>query len=145
MQYRTFVELRLDAVRIGIPLEQVESVLRAAAPTPVPGSRDCLLGLLDLHGRSISVYDTRRLLGLPSRPLQPTDRFVLARCNGRVAAFVADRVDGPTEREVAPAPGYAAHASGLRGVATGDDGMLLVHDLQRFMVLEGATAIEPHA
>ena len=136
---RSFVELWFDHVRVGFPLEDVERVLRAAAVTPVPGAAGCLLGMLDLHGEAVPVYDTRRLLGLPHRDLQPEHRFVLTRGAGRRAVFVADAVAPAVDcGDLAEPDSYSARSARLRGVTATRDGMLLVHDLKRFLYLERA-------
>lgn len=137
-----FVELRLDTARVGVPLHHVERVLRAAWPTPVPGAPGCLLGMLDLAGEPLPVYDTRRMLGLPARALRPDDRLVVMRDRRARAAFVADEVSGVIDGgALAKAPSFAAHAAGLRGVTQGPDGMVFIHDLTRFMALERAIAV----
>lgn len=146
MATRSFVELRLDTARLGIALQDVDHVLRAAALSPVPGAHACLLGILDLRGEPVPVYDTRRLLGLPTRELQPQDRFVLARSGSRRVAFVADEVSGIVEAdEQLQGAGFAAAAAGVRGVAASPDGMLLVQDFKRFHFLEHAIPIGNHA
>ena len=142
----SFVELRLDTLRVGIPLGDVERVLRAAAVAPTPGGSPCLLGMLNLGGEPVPVYDTRRLLGLPSRALQPQDRFVLTRSGGRRAAFLADEVAGTIEVETLASPAsFSAQAAGVRGVSASDETLVFIHDLKRFLFLERATRIATDA
>jgi purine-binding chemotaxis protein CheW len=141
----SFVEFRLGSVRVGIPLRDVERVLRAVALAPVPGAPACLLGMLNLHGEPTPVYDTRRLLGLPTRDLQPGDRFVLTRAGTRRAAFVADEVAGTLDAgELQDPPDFSARAAGMRGVAMSPDGIVFVHDLTRFFYLERAIPVARH-
>jgi chemotaxis signal transduction protein len=142
----SFVEVRLEDVRIGIPLRNVDRILPAAAVTPVPGAGACLLGMLDLHGTPVPVYDTRRLLGLPARPLAPDDRFVLTRAGAQPPrVFVADAVIGTFDcDEALPLDSFSARASGVRGIASRADGMVFLQDLAQFTLFEGAIPIKAH-
>lgn len=138
----SFLELRVDAVRLGLPLAQVERVLRAAAVTPVPGVRGCLLGLLDVHGTLTPVYDTRKLLGLPARALRASDRIVLARDASGACGFIADDVTTAAGPELLAAPdSFGVQASGLRGIARVGDDLLFVRDLRQFLYLDRAVPI----
>lgn len=140
-----FVEAVLDAMHVAFPLREVDRVLRAAAVHPVPQGGGCLLGAIDLAGELVSVYDLRRLLGLPSRPLRASDRIVLTRAPAR-CGFVVDQVVGTAEPEEIELSGeFALHAAGVRGLARTRDGVLLVQDLKRLLALERAIPIAADA
>jgi len=139
------VEVLLEAKRVAFALHDVERIVRAVAVHPVPGAPGCRLGAIDVAGELLSVYDTRRLLGLPSRPLAATDRIVLIRAPVRCGLVVDEvlrtvEVDAP-ER----ADRLAMHAAGVRGVARTADGLLLVQDLKLLLALERAIPIASHA
>lgn len=145
MAITRFLEVLCDATRVAFPLQDVARVIQAAAVQPVPGSRGCLLGALDVGGDLVTVYDARRLLGLPSRPLRASDRIVIAARPARCALLV-DGVAGIVEAvETGLRQTLDWRATGVRGVATGPDGMLLVHDLRRLLDLQRAIPLHPHA
>jgi chemotaxis signal transduction protein len=113
MRTTTFVEAVLDPVRVGVPLQDIDRVVRAVAVQVVPGAPGCLLGAIDVAGEWVSVYDTRTLLGLPSRALRASDRIVLTRAH---CGLVVDEVLGTVEPEpVDLVDRVALHAAGLRG------------------------------
>ena len=140
-----FVEIRLDATRVAFPLAGVDRVIRAVAITPIPGSAPCLLGVVDVHGTVVPVYDTRRLLGLPPRALRASDHILLTRgAGGR--GFVADEVRGLLDAgDLQRLEAQSARAAGVRGVARREDGLVLIQDMQRFMALERAIPLASHA
>lgn len=131
-------------MHVAFPLDDVERVIRAVAVHAVPQGAGCLLGTIDVAGTLVSVYDMRRLLGLPTRPVQPSDRIVLARTPAS-CGFLVDAVGGTTEPEsIELSEEFALRAAGLRGVARTADGVLLVQDLKRLLALERAVPIAAH-
>lgn len=127
----------VDGMALAMPLACVERVIRAAAVHPVPAAGGCLLGTLDVAGELRPVYDTRGLLGLPTRPPHPDDRMVLVRAPVR-CALVVDEVRGQADAgaSIVGADSSTLRAAGLRGVAAGPDGVLLLQDMERLLALE---------
>jgi purine-binding chemotaxis protein CheW len=143
MRTTSYVEAVLDPVRVGVPLQAIERVVRAVAVQAVPGAPGCLLGAIEVAGEWISVYDTRTLLGLPSRPLRASDRIVLTR---ERCGLLVDEVLGTVEAPLVElADRVALQAAGVRGVARGGDGLLLVQDLRRLLALQRAIPIHADA
>lgn len=143
MRTTSYLEAVLDPVRVGVPLEDIERVVRAVAVQVVPGAPGCLLGAIDVAGDWVSVYDTRTLLGLPPRPLRASDRIVLTR---ERCGLLVDEVLGTVEAgPVELADRLALQAAGVRGVARGGDGLLLVQDLRRLLALQRAIPIHEEA
>lgn len=134
----------VDHLHVAFPLDDVERVIRAAAVHAVPQGAGCLLGTIHLAGALVSVYDMRRLLGLPTRAMQPADRIVLTRTPAS-CGFLVDAVGGTTEPEsIDLSDAFALRAAGLRGVARTSTGVLLIQDLRRLLALERAIPIAVH-
>lgn len=140
-----YAVLCLDAVRIALPLAVVERVLQAAELTPLPGAPEIVLGLLDLQGDVIPAFDLRRRFGLPVRAMVPGDHILVARTRRRTVALLADAVAGVSacpEAERIDARDILPGLTLVAGVARRDDGLLLVHDLERFLSLDEAVRLE---
>jgi chemotaxis signal transduction protein len=69
--------VKLDGRQYGLPLVCVGRVLPMAHVVSLPGSRDGVLGMLNLHGQVLPVIDPRPRLGLASPSLAPDHRLVL--------------------------------------------------------------------
>lgn len=82
----------LDEQRYALPLNQVESVTRAATITRVGQLPPALLGLLNVHGTLLPVLDSRYLIHAPSRPLGVDDLLLLLRVEGKGWVMPADAV-----------------------------------------------------
>lgn len=139
------VEAQIEATRVAFALQDIERVVRAVAVHAVPGAPGCLLGAIDVGGELLSVYDMRRLLGLPSRPLAASDRIVLTRAPFRCGLLVDDVLQVLETEAPERSDQLAMHAAGVRGVARSADGLLLVQDLNRLLALERAIPIASHA
>lgn len=128
------VTFRLEDQVLGLPLESVVRVERAAAVTPLPGAPPSLMGALNHHGRLLPVLDLRRRLRLPMRELAPDDQFLLVRCGLRVVVVPVDRVEG-----IVPFPELVAveelsdSPMGVEGLVASDTGVVVVQDPERLL------------
>lgn len=130
---------RLDGQRYGLPLASVERVVRIAEITPLPKAPEVVLGVINVQGRVIAVVDVRKRFRLPQRDRALSDLLIIARTPARAVALVADAVAGVvecTEGETVPAQSIVPGMEYVEGVAKLDDGMLLIHDLARFLSLD---------
>lgn len=137
--------LELDAVRVALPLAVVERVIQAVALSYLPGAPEIVLGVLNLQGRVIPVVNLRRRLGLPERAQALSDHIVIAQARRRSVALVVDAVSGVTDCAGPDWIDAARILPGLElvdGVLRQDDGLLLVHDLDRFLSLDEAASLD---
>jgi purine-binding chemotaxis protein CheW len=91
---RTPLELLVFEVagrRYGLPATDVREIVRAVPPVSLAGAPVVVEGVINLRGRVLPVLDLRRRLGLPARPLEHTDHFVIVRAGDRLAALRVDR------------------------------------------------------
>lgn len=122
--------------RCGFPVTDVEEVQRVVRATPLPGAPDGVEGVVDRGGEVVAVLDGRRRLGSAHRAVQLSDHLLFLRTRGRLVALRVDAVVGiaavqpeDLDRGVAAAAGLAQQV----GVARLDDGLLVVHDADRFV------------
>jgi purine-binding chemotaxis protein CheW len=135
----------LDNQRYGLGLTLAERVLPAVEITPLPKGPAIVLGVFDLQGRIVPVMNLRRRFGLPERPLSPDDQFIIARAGGRTVALVVDATAGVTELPagaIVDAAALLPELPHLRGVARLPDGLVLLHDLETFLALDEAAALD---
>jgi purine-binding chemotaxis protein CheW len=135
----------VDARRYALALPVVDRIVRAVAVTPLPQAPPIVLGVIDVAGVVIPVLDVRQRLRLPQRPVQPDDQFAIVRAGRRRVALAIDAAQG-----VAVAPAHALVRSAditpgleyLRGVVQLEDGLVLIHDLDRFLSLDEARTLD---
>ncbi len=85
-----YVVLALDNERYGLPIEKVQQILPSATVTRVPHSPPEVLGVFDLRGETMTVVDSRFLLGIAEKE---TRIFLVVECDGKRIALTADTVD----------------------------------------------------
>ncbi len=129
----------LEHQQCALRLGAVEKAVRAVEISPLPQAPEIVDGVVNVHGRILPVINVRRRLGLPQRELALTDQFIIAHTARRPLCLVVDDIravsDYPEQSLIAPAsilPGLEH----IEGVVKLDDGLLLIHDLDRFLSLD---------
>ena len=127
----------LDGQRYALPLPVVDRVVRMVAITRLPRAQGIVLGVVNIQGRVTPVINLRRRFGLPEREAILTDQLVIAHTAQRHFALVVDSVLGGV---ACPAQHLIEidhdDASAEYRVAKLEDGLVLIHDLDRFLSLE---------
>jgi len=133
------VVFKLDDQRYGIKLSAVERVVRIAELTPLPHAPEIILGLVNIGGRIIPVADIRRRFHLPSWQLKLNDQLILAHTSSRPIGLIVDEVDSIHHYPSGGMVNASAILPGLRyvdAVFRFPDGLVLIHDLDRFLSLQ---------
>ncbi len=139
------VAFTLDDRRFALHLAAVERVLPAAALTPLPNAPPVVLGVLDVAGRVLPVVDVRQRFALPERDMEPTDRLIVTHTATRDLALVADAVAGVLEvpdDKVTRGETLLPGLEYVQGIVRLDDGLVLIHDVDTFLALDEATALD---
>ena len=134
----------LDGQRYALFLSSVEKAYRAVEITLLPKAPPIVLGIINVRGRIIPVVDMRKRFGLPEREIWPNDQLVIARTPNFYVALVADNVDGvieTDEQEIIMTDQVLPNTDYVEGVVKLADGLLLIHDLDRFLSLEEEDAL----
>jgi purine-binding chemotaxis protein CheW len=144
MKSISLVVFLLDDRLYGLHLNAVEKVLPAVDVTPLPEAPEAVLGLINLKGKIIPVFDVRKRFRLQEREICLEDHFIIARTSRRTVAIPVDSAKGVMEvpeQEIADAKGITPGLAHVEGVVKLKDGMLLIHDVERFLSLEEERAL----
>lgn len=135
----------LDEQRYALPLAVVERIVQAVEVTPLPDAPPIVLGVIDVEGHVLPVLNLRRRFRLPEREIRPFDQFLIAQTAPRTVALVIDEAQGVIERPQSAVISSTQIVPGLdqiKGVIKLDDGLVLIHDLERFLSLDEARALD---
>jgi purine-binding chemotaxis protein CheW len=88
---REILVFEIAGQRYGLPVTEVRELVRAVAIVPLPLARPPVEGVVDLRGQIVPVIDLRSRLGLPARPVSPSDHMIVAQSQGRLVALRIDR------------------------------------------------------
>lgn len=141
-QYIVFI---LDEQRYALHLSAVDRVVRMVHITPLPNAPDIVLGVINMQGRVIPVINVRQRFNLPKREIALTDQLIFARMERRPVALVADAVTGVvecSEQSLVPAEEILPEFKYLEGVIKFRDGLILIHDLDKFLSLEEEESLD---
>jgi len=134
-----WVTFRLDEEIYAVEVMQVREVLRSIDITPVPGSQDYVLGIINLRGNVVTVIDTRVRFGLKSKPTDDLSRIVVVEIGDEAAGFMVDAISEVRDIDsttVALAPGIGKDESSRHviGVASDGDEMVILVDFSQVFI-----------
>ncbi|MEW5979017.1 MAG: chemotaxis protein CheW [Acidobacteriota bacterium] len=145
MKNRPLVVFLLDAQRYCLSLPKVDRIVRVVEISPLPGAPEIVLGVINVRGQIIPVVDFRKRLGLGHRDVQLNDCLIIARTTRRLVALLVDAVWGVIERseeELTRSDSILPDLKYIEGIAKLDDGLVFVHDLDRFLSLDEDRQLE---
>lgn len=135
----------LDDQRYALPLREVDRVVRMVAITQLPKSPDIILGVVNFKGQVIPVINMRRRFSLPEREVALSDQLVIAHTVRRTVALAADTVLDviacPAQSVVA-AENILPGIEYVEGVVKLTDGLILIHDLDKFLSLKEESSLD---
>lgn len=130
------LEFAVEAQRYAIPVRDVVEIVRAVAVTPLPAAPAIVEGVIDLRGQVVPVLDMRARFGLPPRPVDPSQHFIVARAGERLVVIRVDeaaKVSRVNLDDVEPIARVAPGTRHVAGVMKTADGMVLIHELAAFL------------
>jgi purine-binding chemotaxis protein CheW len=133
------VVFALDDQRYALHLSAVERIVRAVEMTPLPKAPKIVIGVINVQGRIIPVFNIRRRFHLPEREIELSDQLIIANTARRTVALVVDTVDGVIERlseEVTPADQVLPRIEYVEGIVKLENGLVLIHDLDKFLSID---------
>ena len=138
---QSYVVFRLGGEGYALEVMRVQEVLDVQSMTEVPGSPKCLLGVINLRGHVVPVYDLRIPFGLhtdsnlnraPSVLIVETEQGNDSQVTGLVVDRVSDVLEfSPEEVQPSPQLGLGKTTPFVRGLIRHQEGFLLVLDLDR--------------
>ena len=122
----------------GVDILKVQEIRGYEKVTPIPSAPDYLKGVVNLRGVIVPVIDMRVKFRFAEVRYDSFTVVVILRIGGRVIGLVVDGVSDVVhfgESEVKPAPqlGSLVDGSFLDGVATQDERMVLLVDIEKLL------------
>ena len=139
---RTYVAFVLDREEYGLPVGSVREVLRVGELTRVPQAPPHIRGVTNVRGSILPVVEIRTRIGLDPLDPGPAARVVVLEIGERALGLLVDRVTRVakvrlSEIEPPPAEVVTARTDYVVGVAKRSDGLLILLDPGRRIVVKG--------
>lgn len=141
----TLLVFRLDDRRFAVLASLVREVVRVVAVAPLPRAPAIVEGVINIRGVLVPVLDIRQRFGMRPAALSPDQHLLIARAGARLVALRVDGAEALIEVDadaIEPATRVAPGAELVAGLATLADGVLVIHDLDRFLSLGEAAAVD---
>ena len=87
-----FVVARLGDQHYGIRISDVNQIIRAVEPTPIPGMHGNIEGIINLRGHIVPVVDIRPVFGIIARAASRDSRIVVVSIQGHDIGLYVDAV-----------------------------------------------------
>ena len=135
---KDYLTVIIAGQRFGIPVLQVQDVLREQAVTHIPLAAPEVAGSLNLRGRIVTAIDVRRRLNLPDREDNESNMSIVVEHKDELFSLVIDSVGDVLslrDENFEKNPGTLDPA--WRNISTGiyqlDDNLLIVMDVSRLL------------
>lgn len=129
------VAFRLGAEEYAIPIDMVESIIKLAPLTSVPGSPQYIRGVMNLRGRIMSVIDLRQRFGMPTEEDQPDGRILVVQYGDTTIGLLVDSVSevfNLDEMQFQPPPPELGNGAvgGVDGIIQADDRLIVLMNVE---------------
>jgi len=134
MQIVTF---SLNGSRFAAPMCDVQEIVRVPTAVRVPMASPHLIGLSNLRGRVLPVFECRSMMGMPSQSTDESSRVLVLRLNSPVG-LVVDRVHSvmsvnDSDFEALNHQDQHDYSEWLSGMVRTESGLILILDIHRLV------------
>jgi len=122
----------------GVPISQVQEIVRVGGITMVPNSPVFMEGVINLRGRVLPVLNLRKRLGLSEKEISSASRIVVTEIGNKVIGLLVDAVSHvikipPENVEPAPEEVLEIDTDYITGVGKLHDRMIILLDLEKLL------------
>jgi purine-binding chemotaxis protein CheW len=117
----------------GVEAIAVREILALPALTPLDETPPDVVGMLNLRGTLIPVFDLDRRLGRAAEPYRLSDRLVVLEWEDRLAGMIVHDVHGV--KLIDPGAIEESHACRFTGIAKIEEGLVMLLRLDRLLAL----------
>lgn len=120
----------------GVPIEQVREIIRFTSVTAMPKAPASVLGVINLRGRVIPVFNLRERFGFGRAEVDSATRIIVSEVGDQTTGFVVDSVTEVLrldDSSIEPPPASAAGVQGsfIRGIGKVGDRLVILLDLDK--------------
>lgn len=139
------VVFTLDNQQFALMLPNVERVTRVVEIVRLPKAPEIVMGIINLGGKVIPVVNIRRRFRLSEREINLSSQIIISHTKRRAIGILVDAVSGVVElpaQKIIMADKILPDIEYVAGIAKLEDGMILIHDIDKFLSLEEEKAVD---
>lgn len=132
------VVAKLAQEEYGIPITQVQEIIKIPEITRIPNMPDFIEGVINLRGKIIPVVDLRKRFGLEIKQKDDEARIVITNIGGQFVGLTADSVSEVirlTSEQIVPVPAIISRINSeyLNGVGKIDKRIIIMLNLEKIL------------
>ena len=150
----TLVCFAIEELRFAIPINEIKTIIRSVAITPVSGAWHLIHGMINFRGKVIPVVTLRPRFNLPEKEINIHQQFIIVGKAAKRLALIVDTVEeliAPDALKVStvelPHTGSQQQNIHDYGIDTmqfvsDEKGIIVIYDIQKLIGAEGILEIE---
>ncbi len=147
---KEFLSFQLGEEEYGIDILAVREIRAYEKPTRIANTPAFICGVINLRGVIVPIVDMRIKFGLAAPQYNSLTVVIILKVANRVVGIVVDSVSDVVplkQDEIHPAPKFNSRiqASFIRGLATVQERMLILMDIEDLMASADMALVEPKA
>ncbi len=124
--------------KYGVPISQVQEIIRVGNITIVPNSPSYIEGVINLRGRVLPVLNMRKKMSLPASDLTKHSRIIVTEVNNKLIGLLVDGVShvikvDVEQIEAAPEDVLEVDTDYIKGVIKLQDQLIILLDLEKLL------------
>lgn len=145
-----FLTFTLGAEEYAIDILKVQEIRGYEEPTVIANSPAFIKGVVNLRGTIVPIVDLRIKFDVGVVEYTPFTVVIILNVGGRVVGMVVDAVSevaAMSDEQIRPAPEFspAVDTRYIRGLATIEERMLIVVDIEKLMLSSEMALVEQEA
>lgn len=145
-----FLTFTLGAEEYAIDILKVQEIRGYEEPTVIANSPPFIKGVVNLRGTIVPIVDLRIKFDVGVVEYTPFTVVIILNVGGRVVGMVVDAVSevaAMSDEQIRPAPEFssAVDTRYIRGLATIEERMLIVVDIEKLMLSREMALVEQEA
>lgn len=143
-QNNQFVVFSLDEHQFALNLSAVERIVRVVHITPIPDAPRTILGIINIAGKVIPVFDIRKKFNLPGKEIELDDHLIIARASKHTVSLLVDMTKGvidSTKNKITSSSEILPSIKNIDGVISLNDNMIFIQNLDKFLSIEEENVI----
>jgi len=130
---RQFITFVLGTEPYGLDIDAVKEIVAVPEISPLATSSSQVLGLINLRGKLVTVFDFRQCLHMPSQPVTSSSKIIVLETVGHEIGIMVDEVTDVLkihQDDIEPAPNRIARSNpkAIRGVYKKDGRIVILLD-----------------
>ncbi|MBF0298988.1 MAG: purine-binding chemotaxis protein CheW [Oligoflexia bacterium] len=131
-----YVCFKFDSDEYALDIKYIQEVIRIPAITHVPQMPDFVLGIVNIRGKIVPIFDLRKKLMLEDKPFNKLSKLIVTNKNNSLLSFVIDEISDNTKlnaNQIDPTPSVKTKIDKncINGIGILRERMIVILDFEK--------------